>query len=208
MTAPVRAGDERARGAGGYAGEIGHISVELDGRDCFCGSRGCIKAYASGPDIAAQARDALPEDHVSILLELAGKDPDRIDAPLVFAAATRGDPAAVSVVAKAAQALGAGVGTLINLCNPEIVILGGGVMEVGEILLEPVRRWAGLYAFEAAYTRTRIVRSTVSKESGVQGAAALFLYERDCGCPRCSVGNDPSDGLRDVAEPNSDRDQV
>lgn len=172
------------RGVGGYAGEIGHVTVDQDGRDCFCGSRGCIKVYASGPDIAARARDALPADHASILLELAGKDPDRIDAPLVFAAAARGDPVAVSVVAKAAQALGAGVGTLINLCNPEIVILGGGVMEVGEILLEPVRRWAEFYAFRAAYARTRIVRSTVSKESGVQGAAALFLYERD---RRCSV---------------------
>ena len=88
------------------------------------------------------------------------------------------------------------------------LILGGGVMEEGEILLEPVRRWAGFYAFEAAYSRTRIVRSTVSKESGVQGAAALFLYERDRGCPRHSVGDGPSDGLPDVAEPNSDRDHV
>ena len=169
------------RGAGGYGGEIGHVTVELDGRDCFCGSRGCIKAYASGPDIALRAREALARDHPSILLELAGGDPDRIDAPLVFAAAAGGDPVAVSVVAKAAQALGAGVGNLINLCNPEIVILGGGVMEAGELLLEAVRRWARLYAFEAAYGRTRIVRSSLSKESGVQGAAALFLYERDHG---------------------------
>jgi len=171
------------RGAAGYGGEIGHVTVEQDGRDCFCGSRGCIKAYASGPDITDRARSGLRENHTSILLELAGDDPDRIDAPLVFAAAARDDPVAVSVVAKAAQALGAGIGNLINLCNPEIVILGGGVMEAGEILLEPVRRWARFYAFEAAYARTRIVRSTLSKESGVRGAAALFLYERGRGEP-------------------------
>ena len=85
---------------------------------------------------------------------------------------------AVTVVARAAQALGAGVGTLINLYNPELIVLGGSVMEAGEILMEPVVRWARFYAFEAAFDRTRIVRSTLTKESGVQGAAALFLYEQ------------------------------
>lgn len=166
------------RGISGYGGEIGHITVDLDGPDCFCGSRGCIKAYASGPDIARQARSLLRADHGSLLVELAGGDPDRVDAPVVFAAAARGDPVAVSVVAKAAQALGAGVANLINLCNPELIILGGGVLEAGEILMEPLRRWARFYAFEGAFTRTRIVRSAFTKESGVQGAAALFLYER------------------------------
>lgn len=169
------------RGVGGYGGEIGHITVDMDGRNCFCGSCGCITAYAAGPDLAEQARDLLQEGQASILLGLADRDPDRIDAPLVFAAAEQGDPVALSVVAKAAQALGAGVANLINLCNPELIILGGGVMEAGEILMEPVRRWAGFYAFEAAFARTRIVRSTLSKESGVQGAAALFLYEQSHG---------------------------
>lgn len=172
---------ELVRGAGGYAGEIGHIPVDLDGRECFCGSRGCIKAYASGPDLAQQAQSLLRGDRASMLVELAGGEPARIDAPVVFSAAVKGDPVAVSVVAKAAQALGAGVATLINLCNPELIILGGGVMEAGEILLEPIRRWARFYAFESALHRTRIVRSTFTKESGVLGAAALFLYERDRG---------------------------
>jgi glucokinase len=120
----------------------------------------------------------LRTDHRSILLDLAGGDPDRIDAPVVFAAAAKGDPAALAAVAKAAQALGAGVANLINLCNPEIVILGGGVVQAGEILLEPVRRWARFYAFEAAFARTRIVLSDLTKESAVRGGAALFLYDR------------------------------
>ncbi len=166
------------RGAAGYAGEIGHITVELEGRPCFCGGRGCVKAYASGPDIADQARE-LHKTHPSpILGPLVGVEPARIEAPAVFAAAEQGDPVAMSVVAKAAQALGAGVANLINLCNPELVLLGGGVMEAGAILMEPLRRWAKFYAFDAAFARTRIVRSSLSKESGVQGAAALFLYER------------------------------
>lgn len=172
---------ELVRGAGGYGGEIGHTTVDLDGPDCFCGSRGCIKVYASGADIARQARSLLRADRTSILLELVGGDPNRIDAPRVFAAAAKGDPVAVTVVARAAQALGAGVGNLINLYNPELIVLGGSVMEAGEILMEPVVRWARFYAFEGAFDRTRIVRSTLTKESGVQGAAALFLYERSRG---------------------------
>jgi glucokinase len=69
------------------------------------------------------------------------------------------------------------VAALVNLCNPEMIILGGGVMEAGAILLEPVRRWARFYAFERAVAKTRIVRSGLSKASGILGAAALFLYE-------------------------------
>jgi glucokinase len=163
------------RGAHGYAGEIGHVTVEMDGRPCFCGSRGCVKAYAAGPDIAAQARELLAPGRASILLELAGGDPDTIDAPLVFAAADRGDPAAEQVAAKAAQALGAAVAAVINLCNPELIVLGGGVMEAGSLLLDPTLRWARFYAFESAFARTRIVRSELTKASGILGAAALFL---------------------------------
>ncbi len=167
------------RGAFGYAGEIGHITVEMDGRPCFCGSRGCVKAYASGPDIVAQVRELLAEAPSSFWSELTTGDLDRIDPPLVFRAADRGDAVAEAVVAKAAQALGAAVAALVNLCNPEMIILGGGVMDAGEFLMEPVRRWTRFYAFERAVSKTRIVRSGFSKESSILGAAALFL----CGAP-------------------------
>ena len=166
------------RGASGYAGEIGHITVELDGRPCFCGSRGCVKAYASGPDLVAQVRELIEEESSSIWMEVTGGDLARINPSLVFRAADRGDAAAEAVVAKAAQALGAGVAALVNLCNPEMIILGGGVMEAGDIVVEPVRRWARFYALERAVSRTRIVRSGLSEQSGVLGAAALFLYEK------------------------------
>ena len=172
------------RGVSGYAGEIGHITVELDGRPCFCGSRGCVKAYASGPDLVAQVRELLDQAPSPIWSELTAGDPGRIDPPLIFRAADRGDAVAEAVVAKAAQALGAGVAALVNLCNPEMIILGGGVVEAGEILMEPVRRWARFYAFERAVARTRIVRSGLSKQSGILGAAALFL----CDAARRDVG--------------------
>lgn len=165
------------RGASGYAGEIGHIPVELEGRPCFCGSRGCVKAYAAGPDLAARAKALARQAPPGPLLALAGGDPERIDCPLVFAAAAQADPTALAVVEKAAQALGAAVAALINLLNPELIALGGGVLEAGPILLDPVRRWAERYAFAAALGRTRIVRSTLTKAGGILGGAALLLYE-------------------------------
>jgi len=165
------------RGANGYAGEIGHISVDMDGRPCFCGSRGCVKAYASGPDIVGQVRESLGAAGSAIWTDLTGGDLARLSPPLVFRAADRGDAVAKAVVAKAAQALGAGVAVLINLCNPEMIVLGGGVLEAGDILVEPVRRWARYYAFERAFARTQIVRSGLSKPSSILGAAALFLHQ-------------------------------
>lgn len=151
--------------------------MDMDDPVCLCGSRGCVRVDACGPDIARQARGLVRADRRSMLLEMAGGNPDRIDAPRGFAAAAAGDPIALTVLAKAAQALGAAVGNLSNVCHPELVALGGGVMEAGEILMEPVVRWARVYAFQDAFDRTRIVRSTLTRESGVLGAAALFLDE-------------------------------
>ena len=163
-------------------------TVDVNGRACFCGSRGCVKAYVSGPDLAEQARELMKKAHAPILSGLAGGNPAHIDAPLVFAAAAQGDPVARTVVARAAQALGAGIATLINVCNPELVVLGGGVMQAGEILMEPALQWTGVYAFRRALAGTRIVRSGLSKESGVLGAAALFLYEAGRGDDPKAVG--------------------
>ena len=137
-----------------------------------------MKTYASGPDLAEQARELLKKAHAPILFGLAGGNPDQIDAPMVFAAAAQGDPVARTVVARGAQALGAGIATLINVCNPEVIVLGGGVMEAGEILMEPTLQWTGVYAFKSALAQTRIVRSSLSRPSSILGAAALFMYEQ------------------------------
>ena len=165
------------RGRRGYGGEAGHTTVSLDGRPCFCGSAGCIKAYASGPDIAAQARERLHRSQPGRLLDLCGGDPARLTAQEVFAAARAGDSIAIEVVEIAAQALGAGVANLVNLLNPELIILGGGVLEASDLLLPRIRRWAASYAFADALKGMRLVVSRFTKRSSVKGAAALFLYE-------------------------------
>lgn len=165
------------RGRRGYGGEVGHTTVNVDGRPCFCGGIGCIKTYASGPDIAAQARERLQAAQPGRLLELCGGDPQRLTAQQVFVAARAGDPIALEVVEIAARALGAGVANLVNLLNPEMVILGGGVLEASDLLLPRIRRWAASYAFAEALRGTRLVVSRFIKRSSIKGATALFLYE-------------------------------
>lgn len=170
-------GGKLLRGRRGYGGEAGHTTVNLDGRPCFCGSIGCIKTYASGPDIAAQARERLQTAQPGRLLELCGGDPQRLTAREVFAAARANDPIALEVVEIAARTLGAGVANLVNLLNPEMIVLGGGVLEASDLLLPRIRRWAASYAFADALRGTRLVVSRFIKRSSIRGAAALFLYE-------------------------------
>jgi len=165
------------RGRRGYGGEAGHTTVNLDGRPCFCGSTGCIKTYASGPDIAEQARERVQTSGSSRLLDLCGGDPTRLTAREVFAAARTGDQIALEVVETAARALGAGVANLVNLLTPELIILGGGVLEASDLLLPRIRRWAASYAFADVLQGARIVVSRFMKRSSIKGAAALFLYE-------------------------------
>ncbi len=165
------------RGVRGYGGEAGHMTVNLDGRPCFCGSIGCIKTYASGPDIAAQARERLQMSKSERLLELCAGDPSRLTAEEVFVAARAGDPTALEVVEIAARALGAGVANLVNSLNPELIILGGGVLEASDLLFPRIRRWAASYAFADALKGTRLVVSGFTRRSSIKGAAALFLYD-------------------------------
>lgn len=165
------------RGAAGYGGELGHISINFDGRPCFCGGRGCLKAYVAGPDIAAEARERLKGDRNSALLALAGGDPARITAAHVFNAAEAGDPLAGALVEEICQALGAGVASVVNGLNPEVVLVTGGVAGSLKPREASILRWAGRYAFSRALASTRIAVRPLDKRATIRGGAALFLYE-------------------------------
>lgn len=165
------------RGAAGYGGELGHISINFDGRPCFCGGRGCLKAYVAGPDIAAEARERLKQAPESRLLALAGGDPGSVTAAHVFRAAAAGDALAGVLVDEVCQALGAGLGAIINGLNPELALVTGGVAESLKPLESSILRWTGRYAFGSAVAATRIVLLPLDKRATVRGGAALFLYE-------------------------------
>lgn len=164
------------RGAGGYGGELGHATVDFDGRPCFCGSRGCLKAYVAGPDIAAQAREALATRPGSRLAALPG-GVEALDARHVFEAAAEGDGLAQEVVARVCQALGAALGGILNGLNPEAIVLTGGVARSLEPRLAEVRRWARAYAFETTYQAAQLIVLPLTKTTSIRGAAALFFHE-------------------------------
>jgi len=168
-------------GASDGAGEIGHTTIALEGRRCACGNYGCIEAYASGPSIAARARQGLEAGSRSLLTELVEGELDRITAATVFEAAVAADPFADRVVSETARILGVGVANVINLLNPEAVVLMGGVTRAGGRLLEPLRAEVKERAFRSSSDVCRIVLGELVETAGVVGAAGLLLHARDDG---------------------------
>ncbi len=157
------------------AGEIGHTTVQVGGRRCPCGNDGCLEAYASGTAIAARAREGLAAGAHSLLPELTGGDPDAITSATVYEAVAAGDPFATGVLTEAARFLGVGVANVINLLNPEAVIIMGGVTRAGEPLFGPLRAEAHRRAFRTLADSCRIVPAALPEAPGVVGAAGLLL---------------------------------
>lgn len=162
-------------GANSSAGELGHVTIVPDGPLCGCGNRGCLQALASGPAIANRAREQLRHMPGHILLELVEGHPERIQPETVFAAAEAGDILARQVVHDTAVYLGIAIGNLINLFNPELIVLGGPAGQNGQILLDTVRAEAQRRAMAYPLSAARIVTSTVGPDAGAIGAAVLVL---------------------------------
>lgn len=161
-------------GSSDVAGEIGHTTIDSTGRRCKCGNYGCLEAYASGPAIAERAREALAGDEPSLLIGLVGGDLARITARTVYDAAGAGDAIAQEVVRETARFLGAGVANLLNIFNPDVVVLAGGVTEAGEALFTPLRAEVRRRAFRPAVAACRIVPGILAGTAGVVGAVATF----------------------------------
>ena len=161
-------------GASDCAGEIGHTTIDSNGRRCACGNYGCLEAYASGPAIARRAVEALEAGAESRLPSLVDGDFTKVTAQLVYEAAEAGDELAREVVHDTAHFLGAGVANLLNLFNPEVVVICGGVRRAGDLLFAPLRREVARRAFKPAVAAARILPSEL-ETPGVQGAARAFL---------------------------------
>jgi glucokinase len=152
-------------GPTGNAGHIGHISVDLDGDACPCGSRGCVERIASGPNIARRAREKGWRP---------GPDGDT-SAVAVAAAARAGDPVAVASFARAAQALAAGIAATATLVEIDIAVIGGGVAEAGDVLFAPLRKALADYATLSFVQRLEVTPARMGTDAGLVGAAAAAL---------------------------------
>ena len=166
------------RGAHGFAAEIGHIIVEPGGPLCGCGNRGCWEQVASGHAIERAGREAAERYPRSGIARLAEGVPARVSGPLVTRAAEDGDETARTILAKVGRRLGEGIAGLVNVLDPEVVVIGGGVVAAGDLLLEPARR-AFTGAVEAPDFRPAVplVAAELGNDAGVVGAAALALEE-------------------------------
>ncbi|KAB2971372.1 ROK family protein [Streptomyces sp. SS1-1] len=155
-------------GPTGNAGHIGHISVDLDGDLCPCGSRGCVERIASGPNIARRALDGGWRP---------GPDGDT-SAAAVAAAAREGDPVAVASFERAARALAAGIAATATLVEIDIAVIGGGVGKAGDVLFTPLRKALADYATLSFVQRLTVAPARMGTDAGLVGAAAAALAGR------------------------------
>lgn len=171
-------GGEIYHGASDAAGEVGHMSVDFEGRLCACGSRGCVEAYASGPGIAARAVEGLDEAADSALAPIARNGSGRVTARLVCEVAAAGDSYAARILTETARILAVAVANLINLFNPEVIVIAGGVTAAGEHLFGPLRDEVRRRAFPSAVGACRIVPAQLPDTAGLIGAAGVFKRAR------------------------------
>jgi glucokinase len=166
------------RGAVGAAGELGHMVVDLDGPRCYgaCPSRGCIEALASGTALAAEALEAARREPDSGLGRALADGRD-LAGPLVTELAHDGDAAAIEVLRRIGSRLGVAIASLVNIFNPEVVVIGGGVIGAGELLLAPAREEVAERALPPSRDNVRVVAAHFGVEAGMIGAAVLALDE-------------------------------
>lgn len=158
-------------GASGFAGEVGHITIDPEGIECECGNVGCLETVASGPNIVRRANERLHRDGTSSLSRLAvNKDFTAAD---LAHEANNGDDFSLMMIERTGKYIGTGVASVLNLLNIEKVVLGGGVMDAGDLILNPIIQEAKRRAFQPCFEGTQIVAATLGPDAVTIGAAML-----------------------------------
>ncbi len=161
------------RGASGMAGEFGHMQLVPDGAPCECGRRGCWEQYCSGNALVRDVRARLGTEP-TVLADLCGGDPARLTGPMVTAAAADGDLLARGAFSRIGEWLGTGLANLVAAFDPELVVIGGGVSEAGDRLLDPARGvLAGSLVGAGHREVPPVVAAQLGPEAGLVGAAVL-----------------------------------
>lgn len=167
------------RGVGGVAGHLGHYTLDPDGPVCICGNHGCLEAYFSADAIEAEAFRAVHAGCVSALTDRFREHPERITCRDVFDAAAVGDSLACVIRDRATRRLAAAIAGLLHIFDPEIVILGGQIVEAGAALLEPLQREVHWRTQGLLRRAVPIVVQQVEDRSGISGAAALIFAAKE-----------------------------
>jgi glucokinase len=166
--------DKLYEGSTGSAGELGHMTIDADGPRCNCGNYGCLEALASGTAVAREAIERIKAGKISVLRDMKENIID-ITAEDVAKAARQEDKLANEIIAIASYYLGIGLANIVNIFNPQVIVIGGGMSKMGGMLIEPAKKIVKQRAFKLPARTARIVRSRLGNESGIIGAAANVL---------------------------------
>ena len=167
-------------GGRGFAGELGHITIDPNGPNCACGSVGCLETLASGTAVARIAKERLTLREASILLDITNGDIDQVDARMVAGAAREGDLLSRAIMQEAGTNLGVGIVSLLNTLDPELIIIGGGMSNSLDLLLPAVSDVIRKRAIVGYTGASPVVKAQLADDTGLLGAAALAFdaYDR------------------------------
>lgn len=160
-------------GVDGTAGELGHQTIDFNGPKCGCGSNGCVEAYASGPAIAAAGLKVVTQGATTKIGELAGYDLNKIDAALIAKAANMGDAIAKEIYERAGEALGIAISNTLVTIDAHKIVIGGGVAQAGDLLLDPIRRTIKKRVFIMPLDEVEVALAELGGNAGIIGAAAF-----------------------------------
>lgn len=167
-------GGELFEGINYAAGEFGHFTIKYDGLPCNCGRRGCFEKYASATALVEQTKEAMEKHPESELWQLCGGNPDQVDGKVLFEGVRKGDRTAKEVLDTFTGYLGTGIIDLVNIFQPEIICLGGGISKAGELLTTPVQKMMARESYtRMSKRRPKIVTASLGNDAGIIGAALL-----------------------------------
>lgn len=163
------------RGSSGCAGDVGHICVDYNGPICHCGNRGCVEAMAAGPAIAAKAMQAAREGRSPILQQLMESNNGVLTAKDVGIAAARGDRVSIGLIQESGKLIGEMLAGVVNFFNPSLILIGGGVSNIGYQLLSSIRQAVLARSLPLSTRDLRIEYNSLRGEAGIYGAIYLAL---------------------------------
>lgn len=160
-------------GVNGVAAEIGHMVTHTDGLACTCGRHGCWEAYASVSALIRQTKESLAEDNTSLMYEMVGGNLDNVGGKTAFDAAQKGDAAAQKVVTNYIDHVSVGIVNLINLLQPDMIVIGGAISKEGDYLLNPIKDYCIRESFKHEKKMTELKIARLGNDAGLIGAAFL-----------------------------------
>jgi glucokinase len=162
-------------GTSGSAGEVGHMTIDINGLKCPCGNIGCWETLASGNAMVREAVKRIKSGELSTILDFADGKLERVNGKSIYAAAQKGDRLAQEVIEQTGYYLGVGLVNLVNIFNPQLILIGGGLSQMGPSLLDPARKVVSQRAFQLPAKAVRIETSRLGTDSAALGAVALVL---------------------------------